>query len=189
MAFPKARNNVVASSATTVSPPSDFLNLWASWFTEPLCVSSSAYESFQSDQLQEEISAIARLRQNWDGYGAIPVSNNARQNTMAFVNSTAFANMNFGSPQVAPNPNGTMSVEWENAEGEAYVEFGDALASAFIKRTDGRPVYMHGNAAEIIALMPVLIQTYLTEADPNSIEPSTALVYSGYPDESNSRRR
>ena len=59
------------------------------------------------------IKELADLKENWDGYGAAPISEQTRDNALRFVNLIEAAPYGLPAPEICPNPNGTISFEWE----------------------------------------------------------------------------
>ncbi len=45
------------------------------------------------------------------------------------------------NPELTPNANGTISLEWENDRGEVYIEFGKTRISGFLRIEDAPTVY------------------------------------------------
>lgn len=79
---------------------------------------------FLSEQqlILNELDELKNLPDNWDGDGAVPVSQHSLERTksivLTLVNSSQI-------PEVTPNPNGTISLEWESDRGFLYLEIGD----------------------------------------------------------------
>ena len=67
----------------------------------------------QAKSARLAIKELADLKENWDGYGAAPISEQTRDNALRFVNLIEAAPYGLPAPEICPNPNGTISFEWE----------------------------------------------------------------------------
>lgn len=65
----------------------------------------------------ERILSFKSLENNWDGYGALPSSVKCAKNTLTLIDSFDSFILNKIS-DMHPNPNGTISIEWENKNSE-----------------------------------------------------------------------
>lgn len=91
------------------------------------------------------VRALGLLRENWDGYGALPISNVAVNNAAAILESISLI-ASFGAPEVTPTSAGTISLSWETNNTEAVLEIGNTKYSGYVQ-TVGQPViYLHGDA-------------------------------------------
>ncbi len=97
---------------------------------------------------EARIDEIAALPDNWDGYDAIQIGYEATRNAKNALSKL------YGVapiPDITPNPNGTISLEWESAEGFGHLEIGRTRFSFFIKPRSGQPVLADGLADQIEA--------------------------------------
>jgi len=95
---------------------------------------------------ETKINKIELLEENWDGYGAIRISSETAKNTKNAINKLS----NFAAiPDITPNSNGTISLEWETPEGYAHLEVGRTKYSFYIKPRSGNPILADG-AAETV---------------------------------------
>src|SRR5690349_20554665 len=70
------------------------------------------YMSYPYEWIQNEILSFQFLEENWDGYGGIPVDQHIVDNAQQFicmVNDTLIDKIS----DVFPNPNGTITLEWQ----------------------------------------------------------------------------
>jgi len=67
------------------------------------------------------IDAFAALGDNWDGYGALPISDAVIANARFVLERLSHS---CPTPDVVPNSNGTISFEWETRSAYAYLEVG-----------------------------------------------------------------
>lgn len=81
----------------------------------------------------DRIEEFGKLSENWDGHGASSISNQARDNANHFIETIEAAPFNTPAPEVLPQPNGTISFEWETPFVEVYLEVGNTLCSGYIK--------------------------------------------------------
>lgn len=65
----------------------------------------------------EKILSFKSLENSWDGYGAIPLGVKSAKNTLLLVDSFDAYILNKIS-DIYPNPNGTITIEWENRDSE-----------------------------------------------------------------------
>ncbi|MGE8361880.1 hypothetical protein [Pseudomonas sp.] len=124
----------------------------------PVFAENLAYE------MKEVISSFGALGENWDGYGAIPV------NPQTVENSKSAANLLFAELPVAdifPNPNGTITFEWDTDKGIANLEIGESRYSFYIETKDGDFYPLSGEARNITRLIPLAIAaTIFEESEP-----------------------
>ena len=100
-------------------------------------------EAAIGEQMLEE---MARLPDNWDGYGGLPISKGAVANARAALSSLLAA---VPLPDITPNPNGTISMEWETERGVAHLEVGATRFSFFLQPRVGGSTYAAGLASSI----------------------------------------
>lgn len=80
---------------------------------------------------------------NWDGFGALPIDQETRANALLALNHLeALA----AAPDVTPNPNGTLSFEWETDQGFGVLEIGRTRYSYYFKGPVGQPLMGQGDA-------------------------------------------
>ena len=79
-----------------------------------------------------DILSFKSLSENWDGFGAIPVEVKSATNAiklMDYIGEEVFCNVT----NYYPNPNGTITFEWENDQHEILsVEVGNETFTYFI---------------------------------------------------------
>ncbi|WP_321964199.1 hypothetical protein [Paraburkholderia sp. J7] len=102
------------------------------------------------------IDEYGQLRENWDGYDADPISEDACAAAKEFLQSLP---SNFASPDLCPNPGGTISMEWASGNGTAQVEFGRSKFSFYLRRKGAPTLYHRGeakSASTVYAFLAVL---------------------------------
>lgn len=102
-----------------------------------------AAEALISDQLLDEIAALPR---NWDGYGAPAMTGEICATAKAAVSGLL---RHVPLPEITPNSNDTISLEWEATRGVAHLEIGTEQFSFFLKAHGGVPVYLQGAIQEL----------------------------------------
>lgn len=115
-------------------PPKDDLSLYKHWllnsifqlkFTGTSIVKSEAVDR---QPLWEQLFQIAVLQDDWDGYGAVRVCENCINNASSII--LALPN-SIPSPDLFPNSNGTVTLEWDTDNGLLSIELGKDSFSAF----------------------------------------------------------
>ena len=89
----------------------------------------SEHVDVQRESAQEEIRAFAYYMDNWDGYGAIRPLSECLNHALEIVRNKKI-NLDFLT-DIYPNPNGTLSLEWEQADNEIGLELGKEEFSFF----------------------------------------------------------
>jgi hypothetical protein len=83
---------------------------------------------------------------NWDGYGALPIREETKKN--ALVALSHFETLTC-APEITPNPNGTLSFEWETNQGYGQLEIGRTRYSFCMKTHRGSPILNTGDVGDI----------------------------------------
>ena len=94
------------------------------------------------------LEEIRKLKQDWDGYGALPITAEGCSHARTFIALTPKGML---MPEISPTSNGTISLEWESGNGDAYVEIGRTRYSGHIQTRHGSTFYLEGqltNSAE-----------------------------------------
>lgn len=108
-----------------------------------------------------EIEKLAAMPANWDGEGALQICEEAKGNAKATVDAV-FPNV--PSPEIIPNPNGTISFEWESEKGKAHLEIGRTQFSFYIKPRQGEPLLLDGKIEQISDDLGRIISLWLFPA-------------------------
>jgi len=85
------------------------------------------------EELNKEIESFKQLEDNWDNYGGIPPKNKTIKNTYKLLDllDEEIIDLMY---DVYPNPHGTISMDWENDNGElASIEIGIKNMTYFVK--------------------------------------------------------
>jgi hypothetical protein len=129
----------------------------------------------EAKSTRHSIDAFALLRENWDGYGASPISDQARENAHHFIDVIEAAPFGMSAPEVSPQPSGTISFEWEMPYAEVYLEIGNTLYSGFIKTEDEEPLFLQGYADSMDQQIVALIQNAIAGPSAYSVPTITEI--------------
>jgi len=93
--------------------------------------------------LFSEISEIGNLKEDWDGYGGIEISNQIVNSTLHFVKKLKIKFLIYLSVDgIYPNPHGTISLEFKNTnKDKLIIEIGENYSN-FLLKINGK--YQHG---------------------------------------------
>ena len=110
----------------------------------------SAYSSFSNDhslhrklEVMKHVDGLAGLGAGWDGYSSMPISEPTRANAKRLLELMIGT---VSVPDITPNPNGTISLEWENSFGLAHLEVGKTRFSCYMQPHGAAPSYAEGLA-------------------------------------------
>lgn len=117
---------------------------WSVWQSQSsFTVARACGNAWVDDQL----SRIASLPQNWDGYGADPVDHAQ----LRIMSNLLAATLPQGAPagSIVPGADGSLQAEWHLAHASfgLLVEEGEAVSTWFKARTDGSEIERTGYEA------------------------------------------
>lgn len=94
----------------------------------------------------ETLDRLGALPANWDGYGALTISDKTMSNSKC-----ALQQLLRGAPaaEIAPNPNGTVSFNWSTERGLAHLEVGETQFSFFCKPRGSVTTLVEGKADQV----------------------------------------
>jgi hypothetical protein len=96
---------------------------------------------------------------NWDGYGAEPVGATTSNNTKQALNVLSYQ---LPMPDITPNPNGTLSLEWETGAGCAHMEIGRTQFSLYVQQPySSSPFCFSGSAGDIDVTVAAILHAAL----------------------------
>jgi hypothetical protein len=122
----------------------------------------------------ETIENMSQLDEDWDGYGAAKISSEARGNAMRVLNTLPAT---LSTPDIVPNPNGTIAFEWETDKAVAHLEIGKTKFSLYVKPVNGNPALADGAARYFDPTLGATIEALLYPSDTNSA--ITVVNYAG----------
>lgn len=89
-----------------------------------------------------EVNALCRLPGNWDGDGATPINEGAIEHARGAIQELI---RRIPAPEIVPNVNGTISLEWETDAGYAHLEVASKTFSFLLKIHGSSPIGMKGS--------------------------------------------
>jgi hypothetical protein len=98
----------------------------------------SKAEEFTATKL---LMHLGSMQTNWDGYGARKLQEDTISNSLTILKQLI---RYLPAPDIAPNPNGTVSFEWMTTKGVAHLEIGKSRFSFFLKPHAGNSVLLDG---------------------------------------------
>lgn len=123
--------------------PSELVAPWLAWSFAGSGTDVSSPTGLWSSLV--EIDTISKLGEDWDGYGAARISDQATKYATDFLMA---AGVDFPAPDVVPNSNGTISLGWQSAKNAVHLEIG---AATFFLSIDqgGEPIFISDCASEL----------------------------------------
>lgn len=118
--------------------------------------SITSKQNFSKHELITEILSFKTLNNNWDGYGAIPLEVRSAANIltlMDLIDENVFCTVD----DIYPNPNGTISLSWNNHSGETVsLEVGNETLSYYVALSSQETLFfneikINGKEAEKIS--------------------------------------
>jgi len=108
---------------------------------------------------REKIEQLARMPENWDGYGALPIRPETAQNAL---DALKMLPDEIPMPDIVPNSNGTISFEWESPSGIGHLEIGRTRFSFYIKVQHlAHPILRDWRVGEPAPNIGQLVKTHL----------------------------
>jgi hypothetical protein len=105
-----------------------------------------------------KISEMAAMSENWDGYGALKISQETEKNAIHAIDVLL---RSAPVPDIVPNPNGTISFEWESSQGVGHFEIGKTKFSFYVKPRSGSPSLADGLVDQIGNDLGALVSSLL----------------------------
>ena len=103
---------------------------------------------YERDSVANQIEELCKMPAGWDGYCALPISLTTKHNSLnALMDILSYTN----APDITPNPNGTLSFEWETAQGAGHLEIGQTRLSFYIQPKNGDPIFLDASADDLHA--------------------------------------
>lgn len=99
----------------------------------------STYDNPTFNSLEKYIKKeLSTLEDDWDGYGACAISPKVIELTLSFLekfkSTNAFIDI-LDEDSVIPNPNGTLSIDWDYGGGnELFLEIGEKYSTYYFKK-------------------------------------------------------
>lgn len=100
------------------------------------------------DYVENQIEELSKMPVCWDGYDALPIRLTTKYNSLyALRHIRRYTN----APDITPNPNGTLSFEWETAQGVGHLEIGQTRLSFYIQLQQGDPIFLDASSDNLQA--------------------------------------
>lgn len=141
-------------------------------------VSLAKMEAASRAEAIQQILEIEKLEANWDGYGAEPVCHACVTNAKAIIDSLPlYADL----PDVFPNPNGTITLEWESASGTLSIEIGENGMSGFFDADGHVSYYQEAYAGGLPAFAESALEQMYSNSSAGYVGISSVMEgYAGY---------
>jgi len=118
----------------------------------------ASHRPFEVEAAKSEIDLLGTLQLNWDGYGGLAIQEDTKNNALfAAEQILVWTPM----PDIAPNSNGTISMEWETEQGVGHLEIGRSRYSFYIQRTHGSPIFADGPTGQLAPLLGIIVSSVL----------------------------
>lgn len=121
---------------------------------------------FDLAEVKRDITELGALCKNWDGYGAIPIPDRTRRNAIAAADQ--ILQWAPSPADIAPNPNGTISLEWETEFGTAQLEIGLTRCSFYMDHRGGASFFWDGSTDQIAPQLGIMISSTLFPPTPGT---------------------
>lgn len=95
----------------------------------------------QWNSIRTKIESFTHLENNWDGYGAIPLSREVADVAQSFMQSLPDIYLDVLDPEnISPTPYSTIMFDWENTDHYISLEIGEKEANFFAELPGGEKV-------------------------------------------------
>lgn len=139
------------SHQITTLPSELYPIAYVSRYTQTPSVSSSFYlltnlnsaKFAEVNELRANVKALCAMAEGWDGYDGLLIGTLVERNALRALDVLL---PNTPAPELTPNSNGTLSLEWESSEGVAHLEIGRTRYSFYINPRTGSPFFADGQA-------------------------------------------
>ena len=133
---------------------------------------------FDEAQTELFLEQLASMEPNWDGYGALPIDRATFWNSLSALRRLRSM---VPSPEIVPNPNGTISFEWSTEIGEAHIEIGRTRFAFLAKPTGGDAVLVDGAAGELTEQLGALIAAVVYPSKKTVASLTTSAAHAWHP--------
>lgn len=111
-------------------------------------INSASKRKITKQSLLLEILSFKSLNENWDGYGAYPLEVESATKSILLMEKIG-ENVFCSVDNFYPNPNGTISFEWENNEGELIsLEVGNETFSYYVEMASMEVKYFNNQSVK-----------------------------------------
>lgn len=125
----------------------------------------------------QRLVELRNLGDDWDGYGGAAIGSEVIDSSREYF---AMLVAKFPAPDIQPNPNGTISFEWNAPRGTAHLEIGRSRLSLYIKQQVGDPIFHSAtSSSQVVAEIGQLIQSTLFARRQTDMTVATSFGISG----------
>ncbi len=121
--------------------------------------------TFEEKAALDDIEDIGRLEEDWDADGALSIQAQTKENALL---AASWVMTSTPVPGIAPNPNGTITMEWESTFGSGHLEIGRTKYSFYINRPGYKFFSAEGSTDKIPPYLGLLISNHLFPVSPGS---------------------
>jgi hypothetical protein len=115
------------------------------WYIAPF----TAQRIEDAKSARQSIDEFGVLSENWDGYGASPISDNVQRNAKHFLDMIEVSPNPLSIPETSATPSGTIAFEWESDDTIAYLEVGNTRFSGYIRSDRRPPTFLQGRMEDL----------------------------------------
>lgn len=115
-------------------------------------------KSADKESALKTLAEYGRLQSNWDGYGAGVFDPETLLNCTAALNQIVRHTV---CPDIAPNPNGTVSFDWNSENGSAHLEIGNERFNFLVSSKDCPSFLESGHASEMPDRIPIFVAAFV----------------------------
>jgi hypothetical protein len=150
-------------SAFSIAPSAyAFPGEYLSWYQAQL-LANAAFTTHQTYTFEEkavfdDIEHTGELKADWDGDGALPIQEQTKNNALLAARSIVAS---APVPGIAPNPNGTISMEWETNLGSGHLEIGRTKYSFYLEAPGCKLFTAQGSVDKMVPYLGLLVSRYL----------------------------
>jgi hypothetical protein len=125
-----------------------------------------------AEHLFQTLDGIASLDNDWDGYGALKISDEAIAASRQIIGNS----IGLQPFDLTPRANGTLAMEWQQHGHEAYVEIGKTRISGYVMKESRETYFLDLVTIGAQLSLPAIVNTLLAET-PETVEPVSQVSY------------
>jgi hypothetical protein len=125
-----------------------------------------------AEQLFQILNGIADLDNDWDGYGALKISDEAIAASRQIIGNA----IGLQPFDLTPRANGTLAMEWQKNGREAYVEIGKTRVSGYITKESNQTYFLDLGTSGAQCSLPAIVNALLSKTT-ETVAPVTQLSY------------
>ena len=114
--------------------------------------------AFKKDKLNEKILEFSQYNENWDGEGALRISDEAKETALNLIEELVDA---LSGPEIRATGNGTLEFIWTLGSTEALLEIGKSTFSLYCDRGKVPPLLCDGSTGAGISQILTLLKVGL----------------------------